>query len=217
MIKDTFQLPNYGALLVGHKVVIANCSKEMFDVIADVLKKQGAEIGAFRGNETDADALICGQYIPEVDSGNNLPEIVQKHLENTYNVVTNCLQHMRKQQYGVVVQLLEPYGQYSVPGKIIETTVAAALEGYIKGIAMDNSRYHIRANCLHVPLNLVDNEWNEDMQLLRFPGTLEDVAKATLYLASPMSTFMTGECVPLNGGGFIIGHNQNWKQKMELL
>lgn len=217
MLKDTFQFPNYGALLDGQKVLIAHCSKALSDAITDILKSQGAEVEYFSGEKTDADVLICGQLDVQKSSSDSLPEVVRQCLLDIDEAVSSCLEHMRKQQYGVIVQICEPYGRYSVPGKIIETTATAALEGYIKGIAMDNCRYHIRANCLQLPYNLVVKEWDKDMQLLRFPGTVKDVAKAVLYLASPMSAFMTGESVPLNGGGFIIGHNQNWKRKVEQL
>ena len=52
-------------------------------------------------------------------------------------------------------------------------------------------------------------------QLLRRPGTALDVAEAALYLASPMSAFLTGETLPVNGGGFVIGHNQVWERYLE--
>lgn len=38
------------------------------------------------------------------------------------------------------------------------------------------------------------------------PGTMEDVADAALYLASDMSSYMTGQLLMLDGGASVKAH-----------
>ena len=82
---------------------------------------------------------------------------------------------------------------------------------------MDYCKYGIRVNSIRMAFHtlpgapLFGTSDVVDLQLLRRAGTPEDVARAALFLSSPMSGFITGECIPVNGGGDCIGHNQVWK------
>ena len=90
-------------------------------------------------------------------------------------------------------------------------------------MALDYAEDGIRVNCICPGLIMSDNmvdeintysegkERNEFMEFLYKmqplePGTMEDVADAALYLASDMSSYMTGQLLMLDGGASVKAH-----------
>lgn len=86
----------------------------------------------------------------------------------------------------------------------------AAMEHASRNLALELSRHSIRINCIapgyiRTPLNkdFFDTESGERM-IRRIPqkrlGTYEDLAGAVLLLASPLSAYMTGSTITVDGG-----------------
>ena len=61
-----------------------------------------------------------------------------------------------------------------------------------------------------------DNEFI-DYQPIKRMGLALDIANAALFLASDMSSFISGESIPVNGGAFAIGHNQAWNDWLKTI
>ncbi len=209
-MQDRFAFPEYGKLLDGRRVWICRCPEDLAEGIEALFRDQGAE--AFRGEQPpeDTDVLVCGTGEEEPAPDETAASLTARWVGGTEAAIAACRPGMLERRYGTVVQLLPPWSDHAVPGRTAQTAAAGALAALIRAFAAEVCRWHVRANCISLPFSMCAEGWDPDLQLLRRPGTPEDVAMAALYLASPMSAFLTGETLPVNGGGFVIGHNQVW-------
>lgn len=94
---------------------------------------------------------------------------------------------------------------------------AAARAGVIaasRTVAVEWAPLQIRVNCLAPGLTASEGlsvyppEAHKEFPLanpLKRPGTLREIAEAAIFLASPASTFMTGEVMTVDGGGRLWG------------
>lgn len=104
-------------------------------------------------------------------------------------------------------------GVYTVHyGDALNAATKAAVNGFAKSAALDLSAQGIRVNCVNPGIVatqaafagtiLTQEEMNEKQQffpLKRF-GKPEDVALAVTFLLSDASTWITGTCLPVDGG-----------------
>lgn len=228
----TYDTMDYFHLLKGQRALVVNCESEIETAVKDLFTAHGAEVRLIRTleeleGEQAADILVCGMLRPKGllfhrQSRDAVSEYAFRSVQMLERSVHSVLEHMMAQCNGKIVAVLSEYGSYSVPMRSIEGCGAQAMNGLICALAMDYCKFNIRANCVQIPFQLgqvgaeqmaqqsISPEDALDLQLLRRLPVAEDVAKAVLFLASDMSSFISGETVPVNGGGFNIGHNQTW-------
>ena len=113
---------------------------------------------------------------------------------------------------GAVVNITSQLGQIGVPLRSPYTTTKAALMQFTKCLAVDYARDNIRANTLSP--GGIDTErrmrrfkTREEARAARGPsyllgrlGTVDEVASASLFLASNESSFVTGTDLLCDGG-----------------
>jgi NAD(P)-dependent dehydrogenase (short-subunit alcohol dehydrogenase family) len=141
------------------------------------------------------------------------------HATNLKSAVFTCkhvLPAMRAQRGGVIVNISSVAAVCSV-GIIAYKTSKAALNAYTQSLAIGNARYNIRANVImpglmNTPMAIEgyvaagrDREKliadrNAQVPLNAQMGTGWDVANAALFLASDEARFITGVCLPVDGG-----------------
>ncbi len=85
----------------------------------------------------------------------------------------------------------------------------AGVVGFSRTIAKELGQYNVRANCVAPGITLTDMTRdrvaeNEAKYLATIPlnriGRPEDIANATLFLSSDMSSYITGQVIHVNGG-----------------
>ena len=223
---------DYSHLLKGKKALLVNCELEIEEAVSTLFASQGAQVStvhnlnAFDEKQT-ADIIVCSMDRPEgvlfhQQATDAVSENVFKNVQMLERAVHSSIDYMMEQCCGNIIAILSEYGSYSVPMRSIEGCSALAMNGLICALAMDYCKYNIRSNCIQISFQLgtigkqqmeqqnISPEDALDLQLLRRPPMAEDVAKTALFLASDMSAFISGETIPVNGGGFNIGHNQTW-------
>ena len=117
---------------------------------------------------------------------------------------------MRRQKSGKIINIASGTVFAGAPGRIHYVTSKAATIGFTRTLAREAGDDHINVNCL-APGNTLSEE-NPTAQMVKFRESSvglrslkrmqlpQDVVGAMLFLASPLSDFMTGQTVNVDGG-----------------
>lgn len=131
------------------------------------------------------------------------------NVKGMYLCCRHALPHMIRQKSGSIVNISSMWGIAGASCEVHYSAAKAAVIGLTKALAKEVAPSGIRVNC--VAPGAVDTDMNvalteEDLALLREEtplgaiGTPEDIAKAVYFLASPDSSFTTGQILSPNGG-----------------
>jgi NAD(P)-dependent dehydrogenase (short-subunit alcohol dehydrogenase family) len=135
------------------------------------------------------------------------------NLETTFAFTHAVLPHMQKSRYGRIVNIASEAGRVGSKGAAVYAAAKAGVLGFSRSIARENARFGITVNAvlpgpIHTPMvekaiesfgEKVRTEL-ENLTLLRRLGTPEEVAAVVGFLASPASSFITGEAIGVSGG-----------------
>jgi 3-oxoacyl-[acyl-carrier protein] reductase len=120
------------------------------------------------------------------------------------------LPSMRQQKSGKIINIASGTVFAGAPGRIHYVTSKAATIGFTRTLAREVGDDNINVNCL-APGNTLSEE-NPTEQMVKFRESSvglrslkriqmpQDVVGAMLFLASPLSDFMTGQTVNVDGG-----------------
>lgn len=140
-------------------------------------------------------------------------DIINADFNGFFNLMHACLPHLR--EHGGSIVQISSIGIRRWPKQdVLSVAPKAGIESLVRGIAKEEGRYGVRANC--VQLGVIDAgifqrlketsftpEWVEaarnNTAVKRF-GTPEDVAEAVLFLASSRAAYITGESIRMDGG-----------------
>ena len=221
---------DYQKLLLGKQALLVNCEDEIEKALEVLFTSHGARVRKAHTLEElgeAADILVCGMTRPEgklfhAQPRGALSREVLRNVAFLEAAAHDVIAHMMGQCDGKIVAIVSEYGEHGVPMRSLESCSAMAMTGLVHALAMDYCKFNIRANCVLLPFQTgavgvqqmhqqqISPEEAKDLQLLRRLPEPEDIAQAVLFLASDMSGFISGETIPVNGGGFNIGHNQSW-------
>ncbi len=120
---------------------------------------------------------------------------------------------MAARKSGAIVSLMGDSGRVGESGLLVTATARASTVGLTRSLARELARDGIRANCVSIALVQTDNlaahaggAEDERMQriLAQYPlrrlGRPDDVIPMVLLLASPLSSWITGQVISVNGG-----------------
>ncbi len=116
---------------------------------------------------------------------------------------------MIERRSGSIVAISSMGARKSVPGFAAQCAAKAAMESLIRSLAVELGPHGVRVNCvqpgfIETDLTAIFSheqkcEIAERTALLR-NGQPDDVGRVVAFLASEASGFMTGACLPVNGG-----------------
>ena len=135
----------------------------------------------------------------------------------TLQVTHAVAQRMAVRGRGAIVSLMDDSGRVGESELLVTATARSATVGLTRSLAKELARFGIRANAVSLALVRTDNvaehsggedraEDGERMRriLAQYPlrrlGRPEDVVPMVLLLASPLSSWTTGQVVSVNGG-----------------
>ncbi len=224
-MNNVIEKANYEKLLAGKKVSLVNCETALADSISAIFSAQGAIVSVYDSADVPAetDVLVCGTGSLPAGSVEDLgSEALGKAISESLSAVTKAvgtvIPYMKEKKAGTIVNIIPEYAKFAVPGVACFSAVAGAIKSFTAAVAMDYCKYNVRANC--VECHFVKSDEPEkaiDYQPIKREITAEDVVNAALFLASPMSCFISGETVTVNGGRFCIGHNQAWQNWLKVI
>ena len=135
--------------------------------------------------------------------------VITVNLKSVFNF-TKCVQmYMLKQRSGSIINMSSVVGVSGNAGQSNYSASKAGIIGFTKSIAREVGSRNIRCNAIAPGFILTEmtdkipedmrKEWINQIPLKR-GGTPEDVANVTLFLASDLSSYVSGQVISVCGG-----------------
>ena len=135
--------------------------------------------------------------------------VINVNLKSAFNFIHACTPVMLAQRSGSIVSLASVVGVNGNAGQANYAASKAGIIGLTKSVAKELGSRGIRANAIAPGFIITDmtaqlteqqrSQW-EQMIPLRRGGTPQEVAKVALFLASDLSSYVSGQVIHCCGG-----------------
>ncbi|MBQ9533506.1 MAG: 3-oxoacyl-[Prevotella sp.] len=135
--------------------------------------------------------------------------VINVNLKSAFNFVHACIPIMLRQRGGSIINMASVVGVHGNAGQSNYAASKAGLIALAKSIAQEMGPKGIRANAIApgfidtamtqaLPED-VRKEWCEKIPLRR-GGTVDDIANVATFLASDLSSYVSGQVIQVDGG-----------------
>ena len=139
----------------------------------------------------------------------NWDQVMNVNLKSVFNLTKAIQKVMIKQRFGSIINMSSVVGIEGNSGQSNYAASKAGIIGFTKSIAQELGSRNIRCNAIapgyietemtaKLPQESRD-QWIKDIPMKR-AGTPDDVANLALFLASDLSSYVTGQAIPVCGG-----------------
>lgn len=135
--------------------------------------------------------------------------VIAVNLKSAFNFIHACTPIMMRQKGGSIINMASVVGVHGNAGQCNYSASKAGMIALAKSIAQEMGAKGIRANAIApgfietaMTAALPDDvraEWCKKIPLRR-GGTPEDVANVAVFLASDMSSYVSGQVIQIDGG-----------------
>lgn len=135
--------------------------------------------------------------------------VINVNLKSAFNYVHACVPIMAKQRSGSIINMASVVGVHGNAGQANYSASKAGMIGLAKSIAQELGSRGVRANAIapgFIETAMTDalsdevrKQWAAAIPLRR-GGQVEDVANCALFLASDLSSYITGQVIQVDGG-----------------
>jgi len=142
-------------------------------------------------------------------SEDDFDRVMDINMKSVFNMTKAVLRPMLKQRKGSIINMSSVVGVKGNAGQANYSASKAAINGFTKSTALELGSRNIRCNSIapgFIETEMTEalgeeqiKEWRNTIPLKR-GGTTEDIANATLFLASDMSAYVTGQVLHVCGG-----------------
>ena len=152
------------------------------------------------------DNLLMRMKTEEWDS------VIDVNLKGTFLCTRRAVKGMMKNRYGKIINISSVVGFAGNAGQFNYSATKAGVIGMTKSAALELASRGIRVNAVapgfietDMTASLTDEVKAAYLEKipLKSLGKPEDIANAVAYLASPLSDYMTGQTLHLNGGMYL--------------
>lgn len=136
-------------------------------------------------------------------------EVINANLKSVFNLTKAAQRPMLKAKKGSIINMSSVVGVKGNAGQSNYAASKAGIIGFTKSVALELGSRNIRCNAIAPGFietemtgaldEKVIQQWRDAIPLKR-GGSAEDVANLTLFLASDMSAYITGQCINVCGG-----------------
>lgn len=136
-------------------------------------------------------------------------EVMNANLKSVFNMTKAVQKPMLKQRNGSIINMSSVVGVKGNAGQANYAASKAGIIGFTKSVALELGSRNIRSNA--IAPGFIETEmtaaldekvvqgWRDGIPLKR-GGTTDDIANVTLFLASDLSAYITGQCINVCGG-----------------
>jgi len=141
--------------------------------------------------------------------------VMDTNINSVFALTRTVLKYMMPRGKGSVISISSMAALFGITQVVAYSSAKTALLGMTRSLASEYSHTGVRFNTIapgfietKMFLDIMEKDPKRKEKILsRTParrfGTTEDVAYAAVYLASDVSNFITGVCLPVDGGNSI--------------
>lgn len=173
-------------------------------LVNDVLKEFGTIDILVNNAGISKDNLLLRMTTEQWD------DVIQINLKGVFNMTKHVLKPMMKARSGSIINMSSIIGLMGNAGQASYAASKAGVIGFTKSVAKELGSRNVRCNAIAPGFVETDmtsylkegeqaDKYKAGIPLGRF-GTSEDIANATLFLASDLSAYVTGQVLTVDGG-----------------
>jgi acetoacetyl-CoA reductase len=138
-------------------------------------------------------------------------KVIDTNLSSAFNTCKIALPSMLEQKYGRIINISSVIGQSGGFGQTNYASAKAGLIGFSKSLALETAKAGVTVNCIcpgYIATEMVTampekvKEAIIAMVPMKKLGEPEEIAKGVLFVCD--SEYMTGQCLNLNGGLYML-------------
>jgi 3-oxoacyl-[acyl-carrier protein] reductase len=137
-------------------------------------------------------------------------DVMEVNLKSVFNMTKQVIRPMMKAKSGSIINMSSVIGLMGNAGQSSYAASKAGIIGFSKSVAKELGSRNIRCNVIAPGFVETDmtsylkegeqaDKYKAGIPLGRF-GTAEDIANVTLFLASNLSAYVTGQVISTDGG-----------------
>ena len=137
-------------------------------------------------------------------------DVMTTNLKSVFNMTKQVIRPMMKAKSGSIINMSSVIGEMGNAGQSSYAASKAGVIGFTKSVAKELGSRNIRCNAIAPGFVETDmtsylkegdaaDKYKAGIPLGRF-GSTEDIANATLFLASDLSSYITGQVLSVCGG-----------------
>ena len=136
-------------------------------------------------------------------------DVMAINAKSCYNTCQALVRQMMKSRRGKIINMSSVVGMTGNAGQANYAASKAAIIGFSKALAKELAPRNISVNCvapgfINTRMTQSLGEQQKELILSQIPfgkmGSVEDVANAALFLASPLANYITGQVITVDGG-----------------
>jgi len=142
-------------------------------------------------------------------SNEDWESVLRTNLTSAFYLCRFVIRHMMNRRTGSIINMSSIVGLHGNAGQTNYSASKAGLIGFTKSLALEVASRNIRVNAIapgFIQTEMTDKipEKNREEMISRIPlkrmGTAEDIAGSTVFLASDLSAYVTGQVIVVDGG-----------------
>ncbi|ATY12271.1 3-oxoacyl-ACP reductase FabG [Amycolatopsis sp. AA4] len=212
----------------GARVVLGDLDGEAAAAAADSIDGEAIGVACDVTRASDVDALLAAAPSPVDVFVNNagitrdatmrtmteddFDQVIDVHLKGTWNGTRKAAAIMRERKSGAIVNLSSLSGKVGMVGQTNYSAAKAGIVGLTKAAAKEMAHHGVRVNAIQPGLirtamteAMPQKAWDQKMAEIPMgrAGEVGEIASVALFLASDLSSYMTGTVLEVTGGRFM--------------
>ena len=196
------ELNNQGIKAKGYQSDAANFEAAQ-ELAKEILKEFGSIEVLINNAGITKDNLLL--RISEDD----FDKVIDVNLKSVFNMTKAVIRPMMKQRSGSIINISSIVGLKGNAGQSNYAASKSGIIGFSKSVALELGSRNVRSNVIAPGFietemtgkldETIVQSWRDSIPLKR-GGTPKDIANACVFLASDMSSYITGQTLSVDGG-----------------
>ena len=198
---------NLGRQAEAHQLALEDAEATQA-FVDDVAAKYGRVHSVVYAAGPPLDLNYISQLTPQTWS-----RVFRADVDGCFNLLWSALRHLKRQGGGTIVAVITAAVDRPPPRDILSAAPKAAIQALVRGIAREEGRAGVRANCVgpgwidaglgteamaHIDQAYIERFLGQIP--LRRVGEADEIAQAVTFLLSDKAKYMTGATLPVAGG-----------------